>query len=68
MFQNDVANPTPSSELGIVIERPIHQNYAIEAERLATFRQWPENSHLTPEELASAGFFYTGWSPVVSSS
>ena len=60
VFQNVVANPTPSSELGVVTERPIHQNYAIEADRLSTFRQWPRDSNQSPEALAGAGFFYTG--------
>ncbi|KAI0238859.1 Baculoviral IAP repeat-containing protein 1e [Lamellibrachia satsuma] len=58
--QNVVANPTPSSELGVVTESPIHQNYAIEADRLPTFRQRPHDSNQSPEALAGAGFLYTG--------
>ncbi|GAB0098210.1 Death-associated inhibitor of apoptosis 1 [Sergentomyia squamirostris] len=32
----------------------------IEANRLATFREWPRNLKMKPEELCDAGFFYTG--------
>ena len=28
--------------------------------RLATFREWPSALRQTPEELAEAGFYYTG--------
>lgn len=28
--------------------------------RLQTFARWPRDNHLTPESLASAGFFYVG--------
>ncbi|XP_055704560.1 death-associated inhibitor of apoptosis 1-like isoform X2 [Phlebotomus papatasi] len=32
----------------------------IEANRLATFREWPRNLKMKPDELCDAGFFYTG--------
>ena len=66
VLQNVVANPSPSSELGVTTERPVHQNKAVEATRLSTFRHWPRDSSQTPETLASAGFFYTGQAPTVS--
>ncbi|XP_053308718.1 baculoviral IAP repeat-containing protein 7 [Spea bombifrons] len=31
-----------------------------ERERLATYRDWPPNAGVTPDQLARAGFFYTG--------
>ena len=70
VLQNVVANPSPSSdkssELGVTTERPVHQNQAVEATRLSTFRHWPRDSSQSPETLASAGFFYTGQAPTVS--
>ncbi|KAI0224127.1 Baculoviral IAP repeat-containing protein 3 [Lamellibrachia satsuma] len=58
--QNDAANPSPSSEMGVITERPAHQKYAVEATRLSTFRRWPRSSSILPEDLAVAGFFYKG--------
>ncbi|NXG79696.1 XIAP ligase, partial [Baryphthengus martii] len=37
-----------------------------EETRLTSFHNWPLNSPLTPEELASAGFYYTGVSDQVA--
>ena len=62
VLQNVVANPSPSSELGVITERPVYQDQAVEATRLSTFRHWPRDSNQSPETLASAGFFYTGQS------
>ncbi|XP_022114987.2 death-associated inhibitor of apoptosis 1 isoform X1 [Pieris rapae] len=39
---------------------PVHSRYASEAARLRTFADWPRSMRQKPEELAEAGFFYTG--------
>lgn len=39
---------------------PVHPTYAAEAARLRSFRDWPRSLRQKPEELAQAGFFYTG--------
>ena len=33
---------------------------AVEAVRLASFDRWPRSSPVIPENLARAGFYYTG--------
>ncbi|KAK2159126.1 hypothetical protein NP493_1745g00011 [Ridgeia piscesae] len=58
--QNAVANPSSSSELGVVREEPTRQDYSGETSRLSSFSRWPQNSHQTAGGLARAGFFYTG--------
>ena len=58
-FQNAVANPQPS--LGIVrAEEPKSLNYSGETSRLLSFRRWPQNAKQTADDLARAGFYYTG--------
>lgn len=39
---------------------PVHPRYASETARLRSFRDWPRCMKQKPEELAEAGFFYTG--------
>ncbi|XP_026734129.1 baculoviral IAP repeat-containing protein 3 isoform X2 [Trichoplusia ni] len=39
---------------------PVHPRYASEAARLRSFKDWPRCMRQKPEELAEAGFFYTG--------
>ncbi|XP_030025462.2 death-associated inhibitor of apoptosis 1 isoform X2 [Manduca sexta] len=39
---------------------PVHPRYATELSRLASFKDWPRCMRQKPEELAEAGFFYTG--------
>ncbi|XP_045769791.1 death-associated inhibitor of apoptosis 1-like isoform X1 [Maniola jurtina] len=39
---------------------PVHPRYASEAARLRSFSDWPRSMRQKPEELAEAGFFYTG--------
>ncbi|KAI0234847.1 Baculoviral IAP repeat-containing protein 7 [Lamellibrachia satsuma] len=59
--QNAVANPSPSSQLGVVPpEEPRSLNYSGETSRLSSFRRWPQNSNQSKEDLAQAGFYYTG--------
>lgn len=51
------APPAPNS---IRMPGPVHPRYASEAARLRTFKDWPRSMKQKPEELAEAGFFYTG--------
>lgn len=39
---------------------PVHPCYATEAARLRSFQDWPRCMPQKPEDLAEAGFFYTG--------
>uniref|UniRef100_A0A8C5TCN8 RING-type E3 ubiquitin transferase n=1 Tax=Malurus cyaneus samueli TaxID=2593467 RepID=A0A8C5TCN8_9PASS len=39
---------------------PEYPEMATEEMRLSTFENWPQNSSMHPEQLARAGFFYTG--------
>ena len=39
---------------------PATPSYASKQKRLDTFRYWPQALVQKPEELAEAGFFYTG--------
>lgn len=39
---------------------PVHPRYASEAARLRSFQDWPRCMRQKPEDLAEAGFFYTG--------
>jgi hypothetical protein len=52
--------PSPSERLGIMMDKPKHPEYAIEASRLDTYKAWPKRSVIMPTELAKAGFFYIG--------
>ncbi|XP_046545605.1 LOW QUALITY PROTEIN: baculoviral IAP repeat-containing protein 7-like [Haliotis rubra] len=49
------------ASLGIVTDRPRHPQYAVEASRVSSFRNWPSGKEQTPEMLAKAGFFYAGF-------
>ncbi|NXG01230.1 BIR7B protein, partial [Sakesphorus luctuosus] len=44
---------------------PEYPEMVTEEMRLSTFQNWPQNSHISPEQLARAGFFYTGRGDVV---
>lgn len=46
-------------------QTPRHENMRDRGDRLATFDEWPLQIKQRPEELASAGFFYTGKSDAV---
>ncbi|CAG9787764.1 unnamed protein product [Diatraea saccharalis] len=50
------APPTTS----VCMPGPVHPQYASEAARLSTFNDWPRCMRQKPEDLAEAGFFYTG--------
>ena len=62
VFQNVTTTSTSNSPGGMGIEtaRPRHPAMAVEAVRLASFNRWPRSSPVTPENLARAGFYYTG--------
>uniref|UniRef100_A0A2M3Z1E4 Putative apoptosis 1 inhibitor n=1 Tax=Anopheles braziliensis TaxID=58242 RepID=A0A2M3Z1E4_9DIPT len=40
--------------------RPEYPMYAIEADRLKSFEDWPTSMSQKPQQLSDAGFFYTG--------
>ncbi|XP_066186950.1 baculoviral IAP repeat-containing protein 7 isoform X2 [Sylvia atricapilla] len=44
---------------------PEYPEMVAEEMRLSTFENWPQNSIMHPEQLARAGFFYTGRGDVV---
>ncbi|NWU40574.1 BIR7B protein, partial [Hylia prasina] len=44
---------------------PEYPEMVTEEMRLSTFENWPQSSNMHPEQLARAGFFYTGQGDVV---
>lgn len=42
------------------LKHPEHPEYAVEANRLKSFEDWPKTMRQKPQELSDAGFFYTG--------
>nr|KAG5703979.1 hypothetical protein BaRGS_032068 [Batillaria attramentaria] len=65
----DSPSPTDAARevtpTGIVTERPKHGGMAIEAARIASYRNWPPGKTQTPQQLAKAGFFYAGFNDSV---
>ncbi|XP_051659103.1 baculoviral IAP repeat-containing protein 7 isoform X1 [Manacus candei] len=53
------------SEETALPNEPEYPEMVTEEMRLSTFENWPQNSDVRPEQLASAGFFYTGRGDVV---
>ncbi|CAC5373532.1 unnamed protein product [Mytilus coruscus] len=54
---------TPSSELleiGVCLDKAKYPKYAIRSKRIDSFDHWPSYLTQTPEEMATAGFFFTG--------
>lgn len=45
-------------ELFSELKFPRHREYATQAIRLATFKEWPISIPVQPDDLATAGFFY----------
>lgn len=43
-----------------LMRRPEYPNYAIEADRLKSYEEWPTSMKQKPQQLSDAGFFYTG--------
>ncbi|XP_059150224.1 E3 ubiquitin-protein ligase XIAP-like [Physella acuta] len=53
---------TPTlSELAIITDRPKRIDFAHKLTRLQSLANWPRGHHLTPEDLASSGFYYGGY-------
>ncbi|NWZ26538.1 BIR7B protein, partial [Asarcornis scutulata] len=52
-------------EEGAVPNLPAHPEMVTEEMRLSTFQNWPQSSEMHPEQLARAGYFYTGQGDVV---
>uniref|UniRef100_A0A2M4A2T7 Putative apoptosis 1 inhibitor n=1 Tax=Anopheles triannulatus TaxID=58253 RepID=A0A2M4A2T7_9DIPT len=48
------------SMVGSQMCRPEYPMYAIEADRLKSFEDWPTSMSQKPQQLSDAGFFYTG--------
>ncbi|XP_063397612.1 baculoviral IAP repeat-containing protein 2-like [Mytilus trossulus] len=46
--------------MGVCLEKPKYPKYAIRTTRLSSFANWPSNLSQSPDELVTAGFFYTG--------
>ncbi|XP_076113477.1 death-associated inhibitor of apoptosis 2-like isoform X1 [Mytilus galloprovincialis] len=46
--------------MGVCLEKPKYSKYAIRTTRLSSFANWPSYLSQTPDELVTAGFFYTG--------
>ncbi|NXQ14083.1 BIR7B protein, partial [Peucedramus taeniatus] len=53
------------SEETALPNEPEYPEMVAEGMRLSTFENWPQNSSMHPEQLARAGFFYTGRGDVV---
>lgn len=49
-----------ATEYGITVSKPKYRQYAIKDVRLGSFRNWPSCYRQRPEDLAEAGFFYSG--------
>ncbi|KAI8421763.1 hypothetical protein MSG28_009727 [Choristoneura fumiferana] len=52
----------PPTGASVYMPGPVHPKYASESARLRTFKDWPKSMRQKPEELAEAGFYYTGHS------
>ncbi|NWI90588.1 BIR7B protein, partial [Pitta sordida] len=48
-----------------LLNEPEYPEMVTEEMRLSSFQNWPQSSHMHPEQLARAGFFYTGEGDVV---
>ncbi|XP_050075193.1 death-associated inhibitor of apoptosis 1-like [Anopheles maculipalpis] len=59
------ANQTALQPDSVPIYRPMFPHYQGESARLLSFKEWPKAMKQTPEQLADAGFFYTGKSDIV---
>ncbi|KAL4716153.1 hypothetical protein ACJJTC_013930 [Scirpophaga incertulas] len=50
----------PQTTSPVRMPGPVHPQYASEAARLNSFKDWPRCMRQKPEDLAEAGFYYTG--------
>ncbi|XP_063447546.1 baculoviral IAP repeat-containing protein 3-like [Mytilus trossulus] len=46
--------------MGICVDNPKYSKYAIRGSRLDSFKYWPTYLTQSPDEMATAGFFFTG--------
>ncbi|XP_076115130.1 putative inhibitor of apoptosis [Mytilus galloprovincialis] len=53
-------NQRESTALGVCLDKPKYQKYAIRSVRLDSFNHWPQHLTQSPEEMVTAGFFFTG--------
>lgn len=42
------------------ISRPEHPEFAVEAKRTESYKDWPKTMRQKPQQLSDAGFYYTG--------
>ncbi|VDI62402.1 Hypothetical predicted protein [Mytilus galloprovincialis] len=52
--------PLEASAMGICIDNPKYPKYATKLSRLDSFKHWPTYLTQSPEEMVTAGFFFTG--------
>ncbi|XP_009996912.1 PREDICTED: baculoviral IAP repeat-containing protein 7 [Chaetura pelagica] len=57
--------PGIDSEETALPDEPEYPDMVTEEMRLTTFQNWPQDSDMRPEQLARAGFFYTGQDDLV---
>ncbi|CAG2244804.1 unnamed protein product [Mytilus edulis] len=59
--------PMEQLMMGICVDNPKYPKYAIRISRLDSFKHWPTYLTQSPDEMATAGFFFTGglknWEP-----
>lgn len=60
LTRNESMVSKESMTMGVCIAKPKYPKYAIRATRLDSFNIWPRNMKQSPEEMALAGFFFTG--------
>ncbi|XP_063447591.1 putative inhibitor of apoptosis [Mytilus trossulus] len=53
-------NQRESTALGVCLDKPKYPKYAIRSIRLDSFNHWPQHLTQSPEEMVTAGFFFTG--------
>lgn len=53
-------SPPIGHQAEMAIHRPEHPEFQIEANRFASYEDWPNSLKQKPKELAEAGFYYTG--------
>ncbi|CAC5379796.1 unnamed protein product [Mytilus coruscus] len=56
-LQNNQREPTA---LGTCLDKSKYPKYTIRSVRLDSFSHWPQHLTQSPEEMAAAGFFFTG--------
>ncbi|VDI46012.1 Hypothetical predicted protein [Mytilus galloprovincialis] len=52
-------NQRESTALGVCLDKPKYPKYAIRSVRLDSFNHWPQHLTQSPEEMVTAGFFFT---------